>query len=142
MYLRTQFAWYILDSPSSLYSSFFTPFWTQHRILHLVVTSSLDNRRITFDQFISSLQVTPLTSDSIAISMKMLGRELNKEDVESDEVVSAFSLFCHTNGLLTITTEILHSCYVGRTSRAKQYQNQSGTSRPLTVRRGGHICGG
>jgi len=44
--------------------------------------------RITFDGFIASLEVTPDTSDAIAIAIKMLGRELSQHDVESDDVVS------------------------------------------------------
>lgn len=46
------------------------------------------NRRITYDGFIRSLKITPRTSDAIAISIKILGRELTEEDVESDDVVS------------------------------------------------------
>jgi DNA (cytosine-5)-methyltransferase 1 len=88
MYLRTKYAWYILDMPSATYSPFFTGFWLQHRILHLVVTAAMTNSRITFDAFIASLQVTPESSDAIAIAMKVLGRELTEEDVQSDDVVS------------------------------------------------------
>jgi DNA (cytosine-5)-methyltransferase 1 len=88
MYLRTQHAWYILDMPSSTYSPFFSGFWLQHRILHLVVTAAMANTRITFDEFIASLKVTPETSDAIAVAIKVLGRELTENDVESDDVVS------------------------------------------------------
>lgn len=92
MYLRTKYAWYILDTPSAIYAAFFADFWLQHRILHLVVTAAIANGRITFDAFIGSLKVTPETSDAIAISIKMLGRELTQDDVESDDVVSIMSL--------------------------------------------------
>jgi DNA (cytosine-5)-methyltransferase 1 len=88
MYLRTKYAWYILDMPSATYSPFFTGFWLQHRVLHLVVTAAMTNARITFDAFIASLKVTPETSDAIAIPIKILGRELTEDDVESDDVVS------------------------------------------------------
>lgn len=94
MYLRTKYAWYILDSPSAIYSTFFTGFWLQHRILHLVVTAATANRRVTFDDFIDSLKVTPATSDAIAVAIKILGRELTEEDVESDDVVSQDDYSC------------------------------------------------
>ena len=98
MYLRTEYAWYILDMPSAIYSPFFIDFWLQHRILHLVVTAAMANGRITFDRFIASLEVTPDTSDAIAIAIKMLGRELSQHDVESDDVVS-FALVVFTGTL-------------------------------------------
>ena len=87
MYLRTKYAWYILDMPSSTYSPFFIDFWLQHRILHLAVTAAMANGRITYDAFVASLKVTPETSDAIAIAIKVLGRELTEDDVESDDVV-------------------------------------------------------
>ena len=88
MYLRTKSAWYILDMPSVTYSPFFTGFWLQHRVLHLVVTAAITNARITYDAFIKSLKVTPDSSDAVAIAVKMLGRELVEDDIKSDEVVS------------------------------------------------------
>lgn len=90
MYLRTKYAWYILDTPSALYSPFFDGFWLQHRILHLVVSASQENPRITYEQFIQSLKVSTDSSDAVALSMKFLGRELTKDDVDSDDVVSYF----------------------------------------------------
>ena len=43
---------------------------------------------LTYNEFIESLKVTPETPDSIAISLKILGRELTVVDVESEDVVS------------------------------------------------------
>lgn len=88
MYLHTKFAWYILDTPSVMYSPFFNEFWLRHRMLHLVVSASQENPRITYDQFIRSLKISADSSDAVALSMKILGRELTKDDVESDDVVS------------------------------------------------------
>lgn len=88
MYLRTKYAWYILDMPSVSYAPFHIGFWLQHRILHLIVSSAQADSRITYEKFLSSLKITPDSSDAVAISMKMLGRELDREDVESDVVVS------------------------------------------------------
>jgi DNA (cytosine-5)-methyltransferase 1 len=87
IYIRTGFAWYILDTPSDLYSPFFSPFWIQHRILHLIVSQSLENPRLTYETFISSLEVTPETPDSVAIAIKVIGRGLTESDVQSDDVV-------------------------------------------------------
>lgn len=88
MYLRTKYAWYILDTPSAKYSPFFDGFWLKHRMLHLVVSAAQENPRITYDQFVKSLKISAESSDAVALSMKILGRELTKDDVENDDVVS------------------------------------------------------
>lgn len=46
------------------------------------------DRRVTYEEFVNSLKITETSSDSVAVSMKMLERELTREDVESDDVVS------------------------------------------------------
>ena len=84
IYIRTAFAWYILDSPSAGYKPLFTLFYIQHRLLHLLVTRSLERPRITHDEFIDSLcEETP---ENLA-TYTFLGRELTQEDLESDTVV-------------------------------------------------------
>ena len=87
IYIRTAFAWYILDTPSTIYSPFFSPFWIQHRILHLIVTQSWANPRLTYDTFIKSLEITPESPDSVAIAIKVIGRSLTESDVQSDNAV-------------------------------------------------------
>jgi DNA (cytosine-5)-methyltransferase 1 len=84
IYIRTKFAWYILESPSPGYEPLFTPFYIQHRVLHLLVTMSLERPRITYDEFIDSLR---METDENFISYAFLGRGLTWNDVESDTVV-------------------------------------------------------
>ncbi|KAG9318606.1 hypothetical protein JVU11DRAFT_699 [Chiua virens] len=88
IYILTQHAWYILDIPSLLYKPFYTSFWLQHRILHLVVSSAISNPRLSYDVFIHSLHVTPASDDDVAISLKILGRSITEHDVKSDDVTS------------------------------------------------------
>lgn len=83
IYIRTRFSWYILDSPSAAYKPFFTSFYIQHRLLHLLVTTSLKEPRITYDQFVDSLH---RETDENLITYDFLGRELAREDLESDTV--------------------------------------------------------
>jgi hypothetical protein len=63
----------------------------------------MTNSRITFDAFIASLKVTPESDDAVAIAMKVLGRELTEEDVQSDDIVSfmfVISLARHSEYIL------------------------------------------
>lgn len=82
MYLKTNFAWYILDAPSRLYHAFFINFWLKHRVLHLLVTSALANPTITLPKFLQSL-----AKDDKSVIFKALGRPLSEDDVLSGDTV-------------------------------------------------------
>jgi DNA (cytosine-5)-methyltransferase 1 len=90
IYILTQYAWYILDIPSPLYKPFHTSFWLKHRVLHLVVSSAISRPRLSYDDFIRSLDVSSASDDDVAVSQKILGRSITKDDVESDDVVCIF----------------------------------------------------
>jgi DNA (cytosine-5)-methyltransferase 1 len=83
MYLKTKFAWYILDAPSRSYHTFFINFWLKHRVLHQLVTSVLVNPTITLPKFLQSLA----TKDDTSVIFKALGRPLSEDDVLSKDTV-------------------------------------------------------
>ncbi|KAF8965236.1 S-adenosyl-L-methionine-dependent methyltransferase [Flammula alnicola] len=101
IYIRTKFAWYILGTPSNLYRPFFSPFWIRHRLLHLLVTSALDNPRITHTKFLDDLPSLDQADDSVATAEVILGRGLRKEDIQSEDVttyiISSLPELCTTN---------------------------------------------
>ena len=93
MYLKTEFAWYILDAPSKLYHAYFINFWLKHRVLHLLVTSALANPSMTLSQFIRS----PEVKDDESVISRTLGRPLSKDDILSkDTVRQPFTYIIHT----------------------------------------------
>lgn len=83
MYLKTEFAWYILDAPSKSYHGYFIDFWLKHRILHVLVTSVLANPTITLAEF---LQLPEVKGD-VSVIPQILGRPLSKDDILSEETV-------------------------------------------------------
>lgn len=83
MYLKTEFAWYILDAPSKLYHAYFINFWLKHRILHLLVTSALAHPSITLLKFFQS----PEVKDDMLVISRTLGRPLSKDDILSEDTV-------------------------------------------------------
>jgi len=87
IYICTKFAWYILGVPSSTYKPYFTPFWIQQRILHLLVTSSTKNRRLTYSEFQSNIATLDEGEESVPKSNELLGRNLGGEDFKADAVV-------------------------------------------------------
>src|ERR1700733_1478417 len=102
IYLKTEYAWYIIDTPSKLYHPYFIGFWVRHRVLHLLVTSSLANSSITLAKFFKSPQVK---ADASIIS-QMLGRPLVLDDMLSENMVKPPSFWLHTSDLIL---EILYS---------------------------------
>ncbi|KAJ7438478.1 S-adenosyl-L-methionine-dependent methyltransferase [Mycena latifolia] len=55
IYIKTKDAWYILDTPSSIYRPFWSPFRVLHRFAHRIIMDAFENRRITYDEFVASL---------------------------------------------------------------------------------------
>ena len=102
IYLKTEYAWYIVDTPSKLYHLYFIGYWMKHRALHLLVTSAMANSSITLAKFFRSPQVK---ADATIIS-RMLGRPLVRDDMVSENTVGLplFQL-CTSN----IISEILYS---------------------------------
>jgi len=89
IYIRTDFAWYILGLPSRQYIHLFRPYWLQHRILHLLVNASTDPR-LTYKTFKDKIQHFDEAEDNIVNTRSILGRKLRTEDAESPEVVTIF----------------------------------------------------
>ncbi|KAF9469258.1 hypothetical protein BDZ94DRAFT_1244081 [Collybia nuda] len=100
IYLRTSFAWYILDTPSALYQPLFIPFWTQHRILHLLVTHSLKNPRITYEQF---LDIVSQSDDEPLNDYPFFKAELSHKDTDTVDVkayiISSLPDLCAETGI-------------------------------------------
>lgn len=90
MYIRTDFAWYILGLPCRQYIHLFRPFWIRHRILHLLVTASADQTRLTYQTFKDNIQDLDdaQAEDNIGTTLSILGRNLTEQDVESSDVVT------------------------------------------------------
>jgi DNA (cytosine-5)-methyltransferase 1 len=91
IYIRTDFAWYILGLPSRQYIHLFRPYWLQHRILHLLVVASTDSR-LTYEAFKDNIQKFDEAEDNIVTSLSILGRNLTTQDAESPDVVTILSL--------------------------------------------------
>lgn len=90
MYLKTEFAWYILDTPSKLYKSYFSGLQLKHQVLHLLVTSALEDPTLTLAKFLQSLEVM---GDASAIS-QILKRPLSKDDILSEDMVRHPFIYC------------------------------------------------
>lgn len=86
MYLKTEFAWYILNTPSKPYKSYFGGFWLKHQVLHLLVTSALADPAITLAKF---LHLSEVKGDTSAIS-QILKRPLSKDDILFNDTVRIF----------------------------------------------------
>ncbi|KAG0701495.1 hypothetical protein DFH29DRAFT_1000139 [Suillus ampliporus] len=88
LYILTNHAWYILDRPAQQYAPFFRGLWLMHRVTHLLVSMSLANPRLTYEDFISALHVSPDSPNEVSVALTIIGRELNENDVQSDDIKS------------------------------------------------------
>ena len=87
LYILTKHAWYILDRPSEQYAPFFRGLWLKHRVTHLLISMAMANPRLTYEDFVDALHITPDSPDEISVAMTIIGRELDEKDVQCDEIV-------------------------------------------------------
>ncbi|KAG6814585.1 hypothetical protein H0H92_000114 [Tricholoma furcatifolium] len=89
IYIRTAYAWYILNIPSTQYHPLFEPFWIMHRTLHILLVTIIRKPRITYKSFIDTLfriDEDPYMRDDAVACLQMLGKLLDENDIQSDEV--------------------------------------------------------
>ncbi|KAF8588671.1 hypothetical protein K439DRAFT_580371 [Ramaria rubella] len=73
IWVRTQYSWYILGAPASIYSALFLPFYRKEMLLRLVLRCILKDRKTTEADFLLEL-ASPEAKDPL------LGRCWNKSD--------------------------------------------------------------
>ncbi|KAK7693946.1 hypothetical protein QCA50_003520 [Cerrena zonata] len=89
IYISTEHAWYILGTPSEVYSPFFRSFWVHHRIFHLAITLALDNESLTQASFVSYLEAPEQQFNLLAD--RIIGRPLTRTDFDSEDTISYFA---------------------------------------------------
>ena len=89
VWVRTKFAWYILDVPSRQYLPYFARMFVVHLFSHLLLQSAREDPSNTLDDFKLSLKITSNSSDTLASAVKVLGRGLTVEDLNNPDVVSS-----------------------------------------------------
>jgi DNA (cytosine-5)-methyltransferase 1 len=93
IYLRTEFAWYILDNPSLQYRPHFAPYFIRQRLCHLVLSMALLDNTLVLDDFLFRLGTDPLFQDgsvheNLFLPSFVVGQRISREDMESKETVS------------------------------------------------------
>ena len=74
IWIQTQYAWYILDTPAKAYRSCFLPFYSKEMLLRHVLRNILVEHDMTKEELLRRLS-SPLAKDPI------LGRCWNNEDL-------------------------------------------------------------
>ncbi|OCH93875.1 S-adenosyl-L-methionine-dependent methyltransferase [Obba rivulosa] len=132
MYIRTKYAWYILDTPAAAYLPFYKRYWLKHRLLHLVVSTCLDDTEITYSAFVDSLR-----TDKSARTV--LGRNLREADLDMDDVRKyvrdTLEELCEDPKLRRVLTHVpLVRSICGHAGRRPKHPGKPGKS----VRQGPH----
>ncbi|KAG7092771.1 hypothetical protein E1B28_009094 [Marasmius oreades] len=94
IYIRTNYAWYILDRPSPMYMPFFKSFFIQHRLCHLILSRLLLDIELSTEEFTSSLERIQGQHDTglVPSVLCILGRKLNGQDLQRDAVKAYLSV--------------------------------------------------
>ncbi|KAH8099541.1 S-adenosyl-L-methionine-dependent methyltransferase [Cristinia sonorae] len=82
IYLRTQYAWYILDAPSPTYAPYFETFWKGHCGFHLVVSCAEEDERLEYDDLKNCIDDSQAQENAESV----LGTPLVLADFEGSEV--------------------------------------------------------
>ncbi|PPR01483.1 hypothetical protein CVT26_015106 [Gymnopilus dilepis] len=129
IYIRTKFAWYILGCPSQLYTSYFSPFWIRHRLLHLLIMAAVNNKHTTYEQFSQNLPDLDETEGSIVTAQTILGRQLRGEDLTSDDtmayLLSALPDICASNGIRIASVPVIQRILGKRIPSSRHSANRS-----------------
>ncbi|KAG2020168.1 hypothetical protein CC2G_005536 [Coprinopsis cinerea AmutBmut pab1-1] len=88
LYVRTQYAWYILGEPALTYRPFFAPLWTRHRLTHLFLCAAMEDARLSYSDLQNTLPERDQQTQGITTASDILGREFSAEDLENAEVNS------------------------------------------------------
>ncbi|KAK0463813.1 S-adenosyl-L-methionine-dependent methyltransferase [Desarmillaria tabescens] len=86
IYICTDMAWYILHVPSDIYAPFFRDFFVKHRVAHQVASHALQDRRATYEDFVTSLGDIHESTECVS-SQAVIGRDINIGDVVSDDTI-------------------------------------------------------
>lgn len=78
VYVRTEYAWYILDTPSENYDPFYSTFSTSQRIFHELIAVSIEDKHINRKEFLEHLE-----------SLDDADRDYTEADLQNVSTVSA-----------------------------------------------------
>jgi len=51
----------------------------------------MENPRLTYEDFVAALHIVPDSPDSISLALDIIGRELDENDIQCDEIVGVSS---------------------------------------------------
>ncbi|EPQ57871.1 S-adenosyl-L-methionine-dependent methyltransferase [Gloeophyllum trabeum ATCC 11539] len=87
IWLKTRYAWYILDMPSATYIPFYADFYKKHHVVCLVLSVALSDPRTTWTAFMDNVKAGQYVGFDPLFSL-ILGNPLTPADLELDDVKS------------------------------------------------------
>jgi hypothetical protein len=92
IWIKTCFAWYILDEPSQEYQRYYERTYIVHVFACLILQAIRDDPECTIEDFKLSLSVTSDSSTALVSAVRVLGRRLTVDDLFSPNIVCVFKL--------------------------------------------------
>lgn len=123
IYIETQYAWYILRSPSKQYAPLWEQFYFLRRLAQLVISNALENSQWNYTQF--SEKILDAYDD-------LLGAIPTKKDIKSLLNSDVFSLQMAVDALASDSPELSHLYNNPIISVLLEHSSQAGSSAAAT----------
>ncbi|KAI0647432.1 S-adenosyl-L-methionine-dependent methyltransferase [Trametes meyenii] len=88
IYLRTQYAWYVLLRPATAYQPFYRTAWRQHQVVQGMLTSLVQDSRAPIDDILDSIHCPPAHNDPTRQVFDDLAVSVLKDDLVTPDLVS------------------------------------------------------
>ena len=100
MYIRTDHAWYILDTPSLNFAPFWIEFSIRERIFYELITEAQEDRALTYEEFLDHL-----------VEQDDTDRPITEADLQSYSVVGALCSSRYAQILILLQREYLRDAF-------------------------------
>jgi hypothetical protein len=94
IYVRTKFAWYILDTPSGEYRTFFARYFLLHRLVHSVASFAMREPHKSYDEFLADIESNDVAVDDLYDVKGVLLRPLCRNDYSNERNVCLEAVDC------------------------------------------------
>ncbi|OSD08481.1 S-adenosyl-L-methionine-dependent methyltransferase [Trametes coccinea BRFM310] len=92
IYLRTEYAWYVVLRPASAYARFFRRAWTHHRIAQTLLSAVAQERQVCAADMLDDINTPPPIQDLLRPTFDALGVTVTEQELITTDMVSTMLL--------------------------------------------------
>ncbi|KAJ3003515.1 hypothetical protein NUW54_g5260 [Trametes sanguinea] len=92
VYLRTEYAWYIVLRPAAFYARFYRHAWTCHRIAQTLLDAVTQELQISAAEVVRAVNTPPPMKDILRPTFDALGVTITEQELTANDMVSEMVL--------------------------------------------------